>query len=1068
MHGAMTEGKKHEISEEKQLKQELQRLRILGDAIDEEVYVTDPETHEILFVNKKMEKEFGKNIVGKKCYRVFQSLSEPCSFCNIKQISGKNLCKSYVRELQNQRNKRWYRSMGKIIKWPGGKLVRYGLAIDINEQKKMEEGLQDSEERFRLIVENSHDGITIIDDNFKIIYVNNELSHMIGYPKEEMVGQDFRKFLDKESKAMVQDKYVRKLRGENVPPRYEFRVIRKNGEKKDVEIKSSEIRDRQGRIRIIGQLLDITERKRMERESIRFEGRLSALNKYGQNLNMATSMKEIYKLTLDAAEKTLGFEIASILIIEGKKLCLVAQRGYPKGISIQLQLDGDRGITTEAARKCKSVCVQDVRKDKAYFGGFLAETKGNQVIKRRIGRNGILSELAVPIMVGNKVLGALNVESKRLAAFNGEDRKLLEILASHAATAITNLKRQERLSALNEYGQNLNMATSMEEICKLTLDAMEKTLGFEFATVFMVEGKNLQLVAHRGYPKKFTVTFSLGGDRGVSTKAARRGKAVFIRDVRKEKAFVPGRPGMLSELAVPIKAGNETLGVLNVESERLAAFDENDRELFEILASHAATAISNLWKQDQLRGFSRKLAYLMKNTTEIMNVKEMHQRLRVIAKAMQEFGWRRVVISLRDENLEGTDLVSAGLTREETRLLLERKAPGDVWKKRLGPKFERFKIAEFYYLPWTDSWIREKVHGVSPEACADEATTYAGVPSRLSPEEMVNWHPQDMLYAPLRTPSGRIVGILSMDDPVDGRVPTKESLAPLELFLHQAAIIIENAQLIESLKQAREQLEQKVDESTRELRKSQEQLLKAQRLAVIGELAGMVGHDLRNPLTSIAAATYYVKMRQSPETNGKITEMLELIEKNIAYSNKIINDLLDYSREIDLELSEHTPKSIVKESLSSLEVPSNVQVIDLTESRPKVKVDIDKIKRACLNLIRNALDAMPEGGTLTMKSEQTDSLLRISFSDTGMGISKETMERLWTPLFTTKAKGMGFGLPICKRIVEAHGGSIVVESRPGKGTTFTITIPIQPKAKEGGEEIWVKSLESSLLTTTKT
>ena len=202
----MTEGRKHKIAEGKQLKQELQRLRILGDAIDEEIYVTYPETHRVLFVNKKMEERFGKDIVGKKCYRVFQNLPRPCSFCNIKQISGKNLGKSYVRKLQNQRNKRWYRCMGKIIKWPGGKHVRYGLAIDINEQKKIEEALQDSEERFRLIVENSHDGITIIDNNFKIIYVNSELSRMLGYPREKMVGQDFRKFLDKESKFMVQDK----------------------------------------------------------------------------------------------------------------------------------------------------------------------------------------------------------------------------------------------------------------------------------------------------------------------------------------------------------------------------------------------------------------------------------------------------------------------------------------------------------------------------------------------------------------------------------------------------------------------------------------------------------------------------------------------------------------------------------------------------------------------------------------------------------------------------------------------------------------------------------------------
>jgi signal transduction histidine kinase len=314
-----------------------------------------------------------------------------------------------------------------------------------------------------------------------------------------------------------------------------------------------------------------------------------------------------------------------------------------------------------------------------------------------------------------------------------------------------------------------------------------------------------------------------------------------------------------------------------------------------------------------------------------------------------------------------------------------------------------------------------------------------------------------------------------MDDPIDGRKPTKESLTPLELFLHQAAITIENAHLIESLREARkkleeyaEQLEQKVEERTRELRKSQEQLLRTQRLAVIGELAGMVGHDLRNPLTSIAGAEYYLKKRLSLEANDKIKEMLELMEKNIAYSNKIINDLLDYSREIELELMESNPKSLIKEALSLVEIPKNVRVIDLTEKKPKIKVDIEKIKRAFVNIIKNAVEAMPRGGTLTIKSRTTNGDLEMTFSDTGTGISKEKLEKLWTPLFTTKPKGMGFGLPICKRFTEAHGGSISAKSTPKKGTTFTVTLPIEPKTEKGGEKVWVKTLESSLLTTTKT
>jgi len=1054
---------------EEQVKRELERLRDFNDDLDEMVYVIEPVSHEVLFANSKIREIFG-DVLGKKCYQAFQNRNRPCSSCNGQHVFGENLGKTYVRETKSKRNKRWYRCLDKAIQWPGGKYAQYGTAIDITNWKRIEADLKDSEERFRSIVENSHEGITIIDDHFEIVYANGELCDILGYPKDEIVGQDFRKFLEGESRTLVEDKYVRRLRGEDVFPRYEFKIVTKNDQRKDVEIKSSMIQDGQGRIRIIGQLLDITEHKRVETERKRFEERLSALNVYGQSLNMAKNMEEIYKLTLDATEKTLGFEIASIIVVEGKMLNLAAYRGYSSSLTLHLPLDGKKGITVKAANTGESVYVPDVRKNRTYFDA--AYTAGSincrKAAKRKLSGKNILSELAVPIKVGNKVLGVLNIESKKLAAFDDEDKKLLEILSSHAATAIANLKRQGRLSALNEYGRHLNSAKSMEEIYKLTLDAMEKTLGFEFATVFVVEGKNLKLVTQRGYPKQFKVVLPLDGNKGVSLKAAKTGKPVFIRDVREEKAYIQGRPGMLSELAVPIRVNKEVLGVLNVESERLAAFDKNDTELFEILASHAATAISNLRRQDQLKQFTQNLEYLMKNTTEVMNVKEMHQRLKVIAKAIRKFGWRRVVISLRDENLEGRDLVASGLTKEETELLLKRKAPGNVWRERLGLKFDRFKIGEFYYLPWTDAWIRKNVHGVSPETPLDDATTYTGVPSQRCVEEMVDWHPQDMLYAPLRTPSGRIVGILSMDDPVDGRIPVKESLAPLELFLHQAAITIENAQLIESLREAREQLEQKVDERTRELRRSQEQLLKAQRLAVIGELAGMVGHDLRNPLTSIAGAAYYMKRRPSAKADDKVTEMLELVEKNIAYSNKIINDLLDYSREIMLDVSESNPKAVLKEALSLIGTPKCIQVLDRTQNHPKISADIEKLKRAFINIIKNAVDAMPRGGTLTIESKRLNGNVELVFSDTGAGMKKETVAKLWTPLFTTKAKGMGFGLAICKRIVDAHGGSIKVKSTLGKGTTFTVTLPIEQKRQEGGEEVWMKPLESSLLTTTKT
>ncbi len=174
---------------------------------------------------------------------------------------------------------------------------------------------------------------------------------------------------------------------------------------------------------------------------------------------------------------------------------------------------------------------------------------------------------------------------------------------------ITERKRYERsLSALNAYGGDLNMAESMEEIYRLTLDAMQKVLGFEYADFFMIDKSMLCIVDQRGYPEPFPLELSLDGSKkGITTKVAKTGNSVIVRDVRENTDFVEGLPGILSELAVPIKVGQKTLGVLNVESKELNAFNEKDQELLEILASHAVTAISNLDRARELEAYAREI-----------------------------------------------------------------------------------------------------------------------------------------------------------------------------------------------------------------------------------------------------------------------------------------------------------------------------------------------------------------------------------------------------------------------------------------------------------------------------
>jgi len=304
-------------------------------------------------------------------------------------------------------------------------------------------------------------------------------------------------------------------------------------------------------------------------------------------------------------------------------------------------------------------------------------------------------------------------------------------------------------------------------------------------------------------------------------------------------------------------------------------------------------------------------------------------------------------------------------------------------------------------------------------------------------------------------------------------IPVSMSAAPIYVDDQFVGCIVsyrditERVQMQNKLAEYSQQLEVLVEKRTRQLKEAQEQLVESERLAAVGQVAAMVGHDLRNPLTSISGATYYLKMTLGPKIDEKIKEMLEIMENDIEHANKILEDLVEYSREIRLELTETTPRSIVKETLSLVQIPDYVQVVDSTQDGPTVKIDLEKMKRVFANLIKNAVDAMPNGGKLTITSKESDGNVEIAFADTGTGMTKEVLGKIWIPFFTTKAKGMGLGLPICKRIIEAHGGNVSVESTLGKGAIFTLTVPIKPKVEEGGEKIWMNVPESLLSTTTK-
>lgn len=253
----------------------------------------------------------------------------------------------------------------------------------------------------------------------------------------------------------------------------------------------------------------------------------------------------------------------------------------------------------------------------------------------------------------------------------------------------------------------------------------------------------------------------------------------------------------------------------------------------------------------------------------------------------------------------------------------------------------------------------------------------------------------------------------------------------------------------EELKATKEELRIRNEElqaANDKLLETQEQLIRSERLAAIGQLASGVGHELRNPLGAIKNAAFYIRRRAGntdlPNTEPKVMEFLSIIDEEVNSANKVITDLLGFSRVGKPAAAPANIAGIIEDALKYTPVPENVKLSkDINRGLPMVMVDGEQIKQVFINIVLNALQAMPEGGRLDIKGSDKGRFVEVEFTDTGSGIPEEIKNKIFDPLFTTKAKGVGLGLSVCRTIMERHDGEIRVKSQVGKGATFTISLP---------------------------
>ena len=302
---------------------------------------------------------------------------------------------------------------------------------------------------------------------------------------------------------------------------------------------------------------------------------------------------------------------------------------------------------------------------------------------------------------------------------------------------------------------------------------------------------------------------------------------------------------------------------------------------------------------------------------------------------------------------------------------------------------------------------------------------------------------KNVLFSPL-TADKKTVGIIGLANKPSGFTERDAQMALA--FGEIASVALINSRTLEALEENEkllkahsEQLENLVEERTKKLKD-------AERLATIGETAGMVGHDIRNPLQSIIGELYLARGGLDALPDGvpkmNLKETVATVEEQVGYINKIVTDLQDFAKSlkpcnegIDLE-------RIVQSVLQTMNIPENVEVTCFFERDfPKFNADSAYLKRILTNLFSNAVQAMPDGGKLTFNASSEHNLVIITVKDTGVGIPDEAKPKLFQPLFTTKSKGQGFGLAVCKRLVEAMGGTISFDSKEGEGTEFTIKLP---------------------------
>jgi signal transduction histidine kinase len=565
--------------------------------------------------------------------------------------------------------------------------------------------------------------------------------------------------------------------------------------------------------------------------------------------------------------------------------------------------------------------------------------------------------------------------------------------------------RYERLRLLYQVSKVIHSTLEPNQVLRLIVNEAVRVMRASSGSIALINPTTqlLEIQAARGIPAP-AAELRLRMGEGITGWVARTGRPARVGDVRSDSRYVPIRPDVRSELAVPLEVNGEIRGILNVDSERVEAFTAADQELLAELADQAAKVIHNTWLYEQLRLKARLFESLISVGHTINSALDLEDALRVITReASLLMEAKMCSLLLLDE------------TGQSLRLSASHGA-GDAYLHKPHINVEESLVGVV---------IRRK--RALQELDVRSSTRYLHT-DLARKEGLVS-----LLSVPLVF-RGQAIGAINVYTG-EPHLFSNEEIRILTALADLSAVAIEKARLYRRV----------VD--------VEERMRRNEKLSALGLLAAEVAHEIRNPLTVMKMLYHSLDLR-FPEGDPRSRDA-EIMGGKIEHLNQIVEQILVFARgaEPSLEVVDVNPllqelALLTRHKLTQQGVRVQHR---LAANLPAIMADAGQLHQVFLNLILNAAEAMPDGGQLVVRSRleapspksTLPAVVRIDFKDTGQGMSKEQQQQAFTAMLSsTKPKGTGLGLAIVGRIVEAHHGSIQIRSRLHHGTTITIRFPV--------------------------